>query len=87
MFAVQQPLHWSALGEVMGVPAWKSLLSWFLVADGDQVIPPDAQRQVFALAWAPPPWRSRPTTWPWSPTPDEVLALIKAAIEAVPAAT
>src|SRR5918999_1193087 len=19
-------------------------------------------------AWAPPPWRSRPTTWPWSPT-------------------
>src|SRR5919106_1913099 len=20
------------------------------------------------LAWAPPPWRSRPTTWPWSPT-------------------
>src|SRR5512132_1046677 len=20
------------------------------------------------LAWPPPPWRSRPTTWPWSPT-------------------
>jgi hypothetical protein len=20
------------------------------------------------VAWAPPPWRSRPTTWPWSPT-------------------
>src|SRR4029450_3771391 len=38
MFAVQQPLHWSALGEVMGVPAWKSLPSWFLIADGDQVI-------------------------------------------------
>ena len=67
MFAVQQPLHWSALGEVMGVPAWKSLPTWFLIADGDQAIPPDAQRQ-FALAWAPPPWRSRPTTWPWSPT-------------------
>jgi pimeloyl-ACP methyl ester carboxylesterase len=45
MFAVQQPLHWSALGEVMGVPAWKSLPTWFLIADGDQVIPPDAQRQ------------------------------------------
>jgi len=26
----------------MGVPAWKSLPSWFLVADGDQAIPPDA---------------------------------------------
>ena len=48
MFAVQQPLHWSALGEVMGVPAWKSLPSWFLVADGDQTIPPDAQRQFAA---------------------------------------
>ncbi len=45
MFAVQQPLHWSALGEVMGAPAWKSLPTWFLVADGDQAIPPDAQRQ------------------------------------------
>ena len=45
MFAVQQPLHWSALGEVMGAPAWKSLPTWFLIADGDQAIPPDAQRQ------------------------------------------
>jgi pimeloyl-ACP methyl ester carboxylesterase len=44
MFAVQQPLHWSALGEVMGVPAWKALPSWFLIADGDQAIPPNAQR-------------------------------------------
>jgi hypothetical protein len=29
----------------MGVPAWKALPSWFLIADGDQAIPPDAQRQ------------------------------------------
>jgi len=42
MFAVQQPLHWSALGEVMGVPAWRALPTWFLVADGDQGIPPVA---------------------------------------------
>ena len=48
MFAVQQPLHWSALGEVMGVPAWRSLPTWFLIADGDQAIPPDAQRQFAA---------------------------------------
>ncbi|QGN33249.1 alpha/beta fold hydrolase [Microlunatus sp. Gsoil 973] len=45
MFAVQQPLHWSALEAVMGVPSWKKLPSWFLIADGDQAIPPDAQRQ------------------------------------------
>jgi pimeloyl-ACP methyl ester carboxylesterase len=29
----------------MSVPAWKSLPSWFLVAEGDQAIPPDAERQ------------------------------------------
>ena len=34
MHAVQQPLHASPLGDVMGAPAWKSLPSWFLVADG-----------------------------------------------------
>jgi pimeloyl-ACP methyl ester carboxylesterase len=44
MWAVQQPLSASALGDVMGVPAWKALPSWFLVADGDQAIPPDAER-------------------------------------------
>jgi pimeloyl-ACP methyl ester carboxylesterase len=44
MHAVQQPLHTSALGDVMGVPAWRALPSWALVADGDQAIPPDAER-------------------------------------------
>ena len=29
MHAVQQPLSWSALDEVMGVPAWKSHPCWF----------------------------------------------------------
>ena len=45
MFAVQQALAASTLQDVMGVPAWKSHPSWFLVADGDQAIPPDAERQ------------------------------------------
>jgi pimeloyl-ACP methyl ester carboxylesterase len=48
MYAVQQPLHTSSLTDVMGVPAWKSLPSWFLIAEGDQAIPPDAQRQFAA---------------------------------------
>ena len=34
--------------ETMGPPAWKSFPSWFLVAEGDQTIPPDAQRQFAA---------------------------------------
>jgi pimeloyl-ACP methyl ester carboxylesterase len=45
MFAVQQPLAASTLEDVMGVPAWKSLPTWFLVAADDQAIPPDAERQ------------------------------------------
>jgi pimeloyl-ACP methyl ester carboxylesterase len=85
MFAVQQPLHLSALGDVMGVPAWKSLPSWFLIADGDQAIPPDAQRQFAARMGA---------TTIEVPTnhvamvshPDEVLNFITTAVEAVQAA-
>ena len=29
----------------MGVPAWKGLPSWFVVASNDEAIPPDAERQ------------------------------------------
>lgn len=86
MCAVQQPLHWSSLEEVMGVPAWKSLPSWFLIADGDQAIPPAAQRQ-----FAP---RMGATTVEISTNhvamvshPDEVVQLITAAAQAVQAAT
>ena len=48
MYAVQQPLHTSSWNDVMGEPAWKSIRSWYLVADGDQTIPPDAERQFAA---------------------------------------
>ena len=44
MHAVQQPLAGSTFADVMGVPAWKSLPSWYLVATQDQAIPPDAER-------------------------------------------
>ena len=85
MHAVQQPLAWSALEEVMGVPAWKSHPCWFMVADGDQTIPPDAERQFAA--------RMNATTVE-IPTnhvamvshPDDVLQLIETAAEAVQAA-
>jgi len=45
MFAVQQSLASSAFTDVMGVPAWRSLPSWYLVATNDEAIPPDAERQ------------------------------------------
>jgi pimeloyl-ACP methyl ester carboxylesterase len=45
MYAVQQPLALSAFDTEMGVPAWKSLPSWYLVSQNDEAIPPDAERQ------------------------------------------
>ncbi|MEV0074627.1 alpha/beta hydrolase [Amycolatopsis sp. NPDC050768] len=82
MFAVQQPLALSALDEVMGVPAWKSHPAWFLVADGDQAIPPEAQR-LFAA-------RMKATTVEVASNhvamvshPDDVLRLIASAVHAV----
>jgi pimeloyl-ACP methyl ester carboxylesterase len=44
MHAVQQPISGGALAETMGKPAWKSLPSWYLVAENDEAIPPDAER-------------------------------------------
>jgi len=44
MYAVQQPIALSAFEDVIGVPAWKSLPSWYLVAKNDEAIPPDAER-------------------------------------------
>jgi pimeloyl-ACP methyl ester carboxylesterase len=83
MYAVQQPLHASALEEVMGPPAWKSLPTWFLIADGDQTIPPEAQRQFAARMGA--------TTTEISSNhvamvshPEDVVTMIETAAAAVP---
>jgi pimeloyl-ACP methyl ester carboxylesterase len=83
MHAVQQPLHASALDEVMGKPAWKSLPSWFLVAEGDQTIPPDAQRQFSARMGAATTEVSTNHVAMVS-HPEEVLTMIEAAAAAVP---
>jgi pimeloyl-ACP methyl ester carboxylesterase len=48
MWAVQQALASSAFTDVMGPPAWRSLPSWYLVAQNDEAIPPDAERQFAA---------------------------------------
>ena len=44
LHAVQQPLAGSSFTDVMGTPSWKSRPSWYMVATGDQAIPPDAER-------------------------------------------
>jgi pimeloyl-ACP methyl ester carboxylesterase len=40
MYAVQQALAASAFGDVMGVPAWKSQPTWYLVATNDEARAP-----------------------------------------------
>jgi pimeloyl-ACP methyl ester carboxylesterase len=48
MYAAQQPLSAAIFDDVMGAPAWKSYPTWYLVAQNDQVIVPDGQRQFAA---------------------------------------
>ena len=84
MHAMQQPLAWSALGEVMGVPAWKTLPSWYLVATDDQAIPPDAER-LFASRMGATTVEIPSSHLPMISHPGDVAQLIKTAAEAVPA--
>ena len=88
LYAVQQALASSAFTDVMGVPAWKSLPSWYLVAQNDEALPPDAQRQLAGRMGA------TTVELPSSHVamvshPQEVAELIERAAEAVgmPAAT
>ena len=83
MFAVQQPLSWSALDDVIGVPAWKALPTWFMVADGDQTIPPDAER-LFAKRMGATTVEIASNHVAMVSHPDDVLKLIETAAQAVP---
>ena len=82
MHAVQQPISLSAFGDVMGVPAWKSLPSWFLVATNDEAIPPDAER-AFAGRMGATTVEVASSHVPMVSQPDEVVALIEAAVAGV----
>jgi pimeloyl-ACP methyl ester carboxylesterase len=82
MFAVQQPLAASTLGDVMGVPAWKSLPTWFLVSQGDEAIPPDAERQ-FAARMGATTVEVASNHVAMVSHPEETVTLIKTAAEAL----
>ena len=85
MYAVQQPVAASAFQDVMGVPAWKSLPSWFLVAEGDQAIPPAAERQ-FAQRMGATTVEVATNHVAMVSHPDDVVQLIETAAKAVQAA-
>jgi pimeloyl-ACP methyl ester carboxylesterase len=86
MHAVQQPLAVSALQDTMGVPAWRSRPSWYLVASDDQVIPPDAERQ-FAARMGATTVEVKSSHVMMVSRSDEVARLIETAAEAFTADT
>jgi pimeloyl-ACP methyl ester carboxylesterase len=44
MGASQRPAELATLSEPSGIPAWKTIPSWYLVANQDHAIPPAAER-------------------------------------------
>ncbi len=84
MYAVQQALAGSAFTDVMGVPAWKSQPTWYLVASDDEAIPPAAER-VFASRMGATTIEVPSSHVAMVSHPDEVARLIESAAQAVPA--
>jgi pimeloyl-ACP methyl ester carboxylesterase len=52
MTVSQGPIAMSCFGDKMGVPAWKTKPSWYLVAENDRMIPPVAARAMAQRAGA-----------------------------------
>lgn len=84
MYAVQQPLSVSALGDIMGTPAWRTLPSWYLVATNDQAIPPAAER-FFAQRMGATTVEVKSSHVAMVSHPDKVTELIEKAARAVSA--
>ena len=52
MAVTQRPGALASLGIPSGPPAWKTVPSWYLVAQSDRVIPPDSERLMAKRAGA-----------------------------------
>ena len=85
MYAVQQALASSAFTDVMAAPAWRSLPSWYLVAQNDEALPPDAER-MFASRMGATTVEIPSSHVAMVSHPDEVAELIEKAATAVGAA-
>ncbi|HWW10524.1 MAG TPA: alpha/beta hydrolase [Candidatus Acidoferrales bacterium] len=86
LFAVQQGLSMSTFNDVMGVPAWKSRPSWFLVATNDEALPPDVER-MFAKRMGATTVEVASGHLAMVTHPEETANLIKSAAQAVSART
>jgi pimeloyl-ACP methyl ester carboxylesterase len=86
LYAVQQPIAMSIFEEPMGVPAWKTLPSWYLVAADDEALPPDAER-LFATRMGATTVEIHSSHVAMVSHPGEVAELIETAAKAVTAAS
>jgi pimeloyl-ACP methyl ester carboxylesterase len=86
LYAVQQPIAMAIFEEVMGVPAWKTLPSWYLVATDDEALPPDAER-LFANRMGATTVEIPSSHVAMISHPSEVAELIETAAKAVTAAS
>jgi pimeloyl-ACP methyl ester carboxylesterase len=84
MYAVQQPLAATAFNQAMGVPAWKSLPSWYLITTDDQALPPPAQH-LFAKRMGATVVEIPSSHVPFVSHPRDVVKLIETAAEAISA--
>lgn len=84
MYAAQQPLAGNTFGEPMGVPAWRALPTWYMVAQNDEAIPPDGERQ-FAARMGATTVEIASSHVAMVSHPAETVSLIKQAAEAQPA--
>jgi pimeloyl-ACP methyl ester carboxylesterase len=84
MFAVQQPLAAASFGDEMGVPAWRSLPSWYLIATEDQALPSPAQ-QTFAQRMGATTIEVPSSHVAMVSHPKDVIRLMEMASDAVPA--
>jgi pimeloyl-ACP methyl ester carboxylesterase len=82
MFAAQQPLAVSTFEEAMGEVAWRSFPSWYLVAQSDEAIPPDAER-LFAKRMGATVIEVNSNHLPMVSHPAEVVELIESAAEKI----
>jgi pimeloyl-ACP methyl ester carboxylesterase len=76
----------SIFEELMGIPAWKTLPSWYLVATGDEALPPEAER-LFATRMGAATVEIPASHVAMVSHPDEVAELIETAAAAVTAAS
>jgi pimeloyl-ACP methyl ester carboxylesterase len=86
MYAAQQPVSTSVFGDVMGIPAWKRLPSWYMVATSDQAISPDEER-FFAKRMGATVAEVASSHVPMVSHPDDVANLIVKAAQTAPSET